>query len=622
MERRFFLKYLAASVAATSLYKVPQLHAQTVSSQNSMLSLQLNLSGAGRLGFYIDYSERETAGGHTFYVTRTHGSQGAVSVTYATEGDAHTSVSGSISWADGDMSIKSFTVEVTVTDLNTHQNTLGLGEHRIWALLSNPTNSGVLHFGTEYTRAYGVIDNNVVSSDANAVFYDSAAAGGGDGASTTPYNNIYTALANIGSKRYLYGKGTTIPDSTNSINPNGGGGFVDCMILPVGRATETDRMFIRNWGADTWTVKGGAATNKIGFYSDGGANYNVSNYIAFKGIAFLDLNASGSTFAEGGGIGYFKSPSAGVNVEKCTFTNIDGSTNTSGFNAYNMNGSKIWKCTADTIKVNGSIAHQNSGGVMLTYDGKNISVQRSESSNSAHLVYHKRVGTAFDVTTSVRFCISTGNPYGVHYGRSGSSGVPHSYSIVQCNIIKTGNGFGIYHEPGSRGQNGSFNATKHWWCNNVFDSKSNGENGPIQFRQAYSAIIFNNIYFNSRKLWRETQDSSAFGAVMEYADHELHFGTTSTQVYEYQVIDYPTATALQAVKPGFAVNDVIADPLFTNPAINDYTLQAGSPALTGGVSGTQQGVYLLGIEKIGVNDLNNNAPPEKMVAPEITILDS
>jgi len=563
------------------------------------ISMSLSLTTAGRLGFFIDYSELDDAGTHTFYVARTHGSTGAVSVAYATSGDGHTSVSGVLSWADEDMSIQSFTVAVTPAQLTNHQTTLGLGEHRIVARLSNPTNSAVLHFGTEETKAYGVIDNNVLASDANSVFYDSAATGG-TGTQADPYDSIYTALSNIGSKRYLYGKGTTIPDGTNSVNPNGGGGFVDCIILPTGRTSESDRLFIRNWSGNTWTITGGVATNKIGFYSDGGANFNVSNFITFKGLAFLDLDSAGSTFAEGGGIGYFNSGGQSVNAELCTFNNINGSTNTAGFNAYAVSGSKVWRCTADNIQRAGDNTNQNTA-MLLTYDGVNISVQRCEALNASKLVYHKRVASAFSVSTSVRFCKDS-TPFGVLYGASGSSGVPHSYTIVQCNVFLpvAGNNIGISHNAGAQGANGSNNGGKHWWCNNVFYERGGGEQAAIHGRQMYNAVIFNNIMLDCRKVWADYTDSSATGPVMEYADFQLEFGTTLTsQRYEYQGSNYSNASQLQAVRSDFAGNDEIQDPLFTNAGVGDFTLQAGSPALIGGVDGTQQGAYLSNFYTIG-----------------------
>ena len=48
----------------------------------SVVDLSVPLSGAGRIGFYLDYSMRSSVGDHTFYVCRTHGTTGAVGVTW------------------------------------------------------------------------------------------------------------------------------------------------------------------------------------------------------------------------------------------------------------------------------------------------------------------------------------------------------------------------------------------------------------------------------------------------------------------------------------------------------------------------------------------------------------
>ena len=117
--------------------------------------LSLALSGPGRIGFYIDYSERTSPGEHVFYVCRTHGTEGAVGATYTSYGDAHMVVTGSVSWADGEADIKRFKINVPSKP--------SPGEHRIWVQLSDPTNGAVLHFG-DYTRAYGVIDDGTTDS--------------------------------------------------------------------------------------------------------------------------------------------------------------------------------------------------------------------------------------------------------------------------------------------------------------------------------------------------------------------------------------------------------------------------------------------------------------------------
>ena len=107
-------------------------------------SLSLVISTPGRIGFYCDYSELSDAGTHTFYICRTHGTAGTVSVNYSTAGDTHTAVSDTLTWLDGEADIKTVTVPVSASDLSVHA-AAGLGEHRIILSLSNPLGGAVLH---------------------------------------------------------------------------------------------------------------------------------------------------------------------------------------------------------------------------------------------------------------------------------------------------------------------------------------------------------------------------------------------------------------------------------------------------------------------------------------------
>ena len=535
--------------------------------------MSLALSGAGRIGFYQDYSERSSVGTHTFYLQRTHGSSGAVSVTYTSSGDSHSIVTGSLSWADGQIGVKSVTVPVA---------SKSDGEHRITLTLSNPTNGAVLHNGS-HTVAYGVIDDGTIAADSDAVFYDSAAVTNGTGTQASPYNNIYDAISNVGSKRYLYGKGTTVPDGTNTANPNGGGGIVNCINFPATRTGEADRLIIRSWPANTWTVSGGGGNEEIGFYSAGG-----KNYITFKGIDFSALSAwsgVGSKFAEGGGISCFKTPSTGINVELCTFDNIDGSSNTSGFNPYKVTNAKVWRCTMNNIKVNGDNTSANASGV-LTYEGINVSVQRCTVTNTHSGVYQKRVGTQRDVTLCASFNIFDTSHRGVLYSAAGTGGFAHSYSIVQSNVIKNCSTAGIEHNyPFATDITGEC----HHWANNVFENCGAGETAAILFQYAYRSAIFNNIMLNCRKVWADVVDRSADGSLdIEYADYNNEFGTTLTsQRYEYRGVNYSTAASLSGF--GFAQNDTQTDPAFD---LSYNTLLTG-------VGSVPQGVYLTANETIG-----------------------
>jgi len=585
MKRRVFLK--ALGVVLPGIYC-----RRLLAIASNVTDLQFNLQTPGRVGFYIDYSERNSVGQHVFYVCRTHGTTGAVSVDYTTLGDAHSSVSGTLTWPDGDASIKSFSVDVP---------SKGNGEHRIWAQLSNPTGGAVLHYG-DYTRAYGVIDDGTVAGDSDAVFYDGGAAVNGDGTQGSPYNSIYDAISNIGSKRYLYGKGATTPDGTNSVSENGGG-VVDCIFTPQGRTGESDRLFIRNWPGSTWTITGGAASNKIGFYCSGGIHTAVGDYLTFRGIRFSDLDASSADYAEGGGIGYFKNGGAGINVELCAFLNINGATgsNTSGFNCYAVDGAKVWRCTSNNIMVGGDSTNGNTS-MSVTYDGKNISIQRCEMANSSAAVYHKRVKNNLDVSMGVRFCRAT-TDFGVKYAKSGAHGTSHSYTIVQGNAFVGCPQGGIVHEPGRLSEE---QGEKHWWCNNVFENCGSGERAAIEFYRAYSSEIFNNIFLDCRRIWREPVDTSDIKTPgVEYADYNHDYGTTYIYKYEWRGVDYSNASSLFQ-RSGLAEHDETGDPKFIG---NEYILGADSPCAGTGVSSTDKGVYLAGIEMLGVGVVESATPP-------------
>jgi len=99
---------------------------------------------AGTLQFSAPtYSVNENGGQATIAVKRTGGSTGAVSVQYASTGGTGTSgsdyddASGTLSWADGDMSDKTFTVAIKDDSLNELNETINLN-------LSNPTGGAAL----------------------------------------------------------------------------------------------------------------------------------------------------------------------------------------------------------------------------------------------------------------------------------------------------------------------------------------------------------------------------------------------------------------------------------------------------------------------------------------------
>jgi hypothetical protein len=572
MKRRSFLKTMALAV--------PSLYLASFRAISASISkvFNISLSTPGRFSFYIDYSELSGVGTHTFYVTRTHGTSGVVAVNYDSFGDAHTTASGTISFADGQAGVKSFTVSVpTKTDT---------GDHRIYVQLSNPTNGAVLHNGVKMI-AYGVIDDGTVPADLAAVFFDTAALSNGTGTAASPYDNIYDAITNIGSKRYICGKGTVVPNQ-----PVGTGGTVDGIVMPATRTSEATRLYIQKWAGFTLTVDGSSVTNTAGFYGNSAESYHT-----YKGIAFINLDTT-ATGSECYGVFLQYGGSTDINVEYCTGDDLNGATNTAMFLPWGVDGGKAWRCTTNNIQVNGLTTNQNAAGI-LTYKGKNLSVQRCEFTNSDKGLYHKQVDVAGDVTTSFKFNI-TSTHTGAFYGTSGSSDSSHSYAIIQNNVFQNAAGGGITH--GTSGAVFAAVSKSLYITNNVFYACGGGEVGAVNTKYAYENIIFNNIFYSCRKTWADSKDSTSIKApTVEYADYNNDFGTTLTsQRYELAAVNYSTAESL----PGtLGDNDSQFEPGFVNADENIYVLNIDSNCIANGVDGTNQGVYLLNIEIVGVNDI-------------------
>ncbi|MDQ3812480.1 MAG: aggregation factor core protein MAFp3, isoform C, partial [Armatimonadota bacterium] len=103
------------------------------------------------------FSGEERYGSATIYVQRTGGSTGAVDVIYTTSngtaigGQDYTVVTGTLSWAAGDIGSKSFTVPITNDSTQENTETVNL-------TLSSPTGGAVL--GTYKTSVLNIIDND------------------------------------------------------------------------------------------------------------------------------------------------------------------------------------------------------------------------------------------------------------------------------------------------------------------------------------------------------------------------------------------------------------------------------------------------------------------------------
>src|SRR5262249_46839964 len=109
------------------------------------------------------YSINEGAGTATITVTRTGGSDGAVSVNYASGGGSATAgldyaaVSGTLIWAAGDSSSKTFTVPILEDALVEGNETIALSLSSV---------SGGATIGTPASATLTIVDNDVAQATA------------------------------------------------------------------------------------------------------------------------------------------------------------------------------------------------------------------------------------------------------------------------------------------------------------------------------------------------------------------------------------------------------------------------------------------------------------------------
>lgn len=84
-------------------------------------------------------------------------------------------------------------------------------------------------------------------------------------------------------------------------------------------------------------------------------------------------------------------------------------------------------------------------------------------------------------------------------------------------------------------------------------------------------------------------------------DLDIYGSTTKSYrtLAAWQAAPADSPDTLSAASPG--VGSIVGDPLFTDAANNDYTLQGSSPALNAGRDGVTMGAYITGSETIGAS---------------------
>jgi hypothetical protein len=247
-----------------------------------------------------------------------------------------------------------------------------------------------------------------------------------------------------------------------------------------------------------------------------------------------------------------------------------------------QNGYKLWNTSFSNLDK----------FALETYRANNFTAQKVTLRNCVNGIYQKSSGlghTAF----SLRF-IDFGTASARFSSQSGSE--PASFTIVQhCVFANTNEAFG-YDQIRFDWLPTDGNSDKHWIVGNVFYNYDFSSLASIRFEeQVFSgAQIFNNIFLLSDRPWKFDIDSP------ELADFNCYWDAGTSMEFIDNNITYTSLGSIQS-STTFEQNSTRQDPLFVDAINGDFTLQANSPALDGGVSNTQQGLFLDDFYTIGAD---------------------
>lgn len=580
----------------------------TFETKNLAAPVRLKLPGAGRLGFYIDYSELDDVGTHTFYVTRTHGSSGVVGCTWT----AYDSINGSelgkgtLRWENESLDIKAFSVDVLEKPV---------GDSRIFVLLSDATGGAELHHG-DNTVAYGIIEDGTLT-DENSLFIDAESKSNGDGSYEKPFNNWYSARDAVTlATRTIFIKGMMIPDGTDKT----GGSDTSCFLLTAnmgGRTSETQRLVIRNWPGFSGGIDGGGQNHCTGFFIDGRLSTNNLEYITFRNLNATRLdNSLRNHFSHPCYFLRTKGDSGSV-VGKITAEkiNIDGIV--SGANAAiaswfseNCSNLKMWRWNVANTSHVGKEYELNT---FECYRTDNVSIQRCTIERTAGGIYQKEgfVDEA-KVGMSVRF-----NHLKGAYVRFSTQGnrKAQDFSIVQSNIFDDAHRRHISGPLRFDMNSTSSHTSSHVISNNIFYNYDFSTYADITFGNYgyHGVVIYNNIHYKSKRPLTFNKGVSP-AAYIDFNHYEYSAGTPPT--FRYLSRDDVSLKFLKD-KTSFFENSSVGNLSIDK---NTWRVTNSSRIFNSGLNNTNKGIYLVGNERIGSGNLSVSSPPQKITLPEVTIL--
>jgi hypothetical protein len=321
------------------------------------------------------------------------------------------------------------------------------------------------------------------------------------------------------------------------------------------------------------------------------------NYITWKGFTIIEINALAT--ADTGPVVLWST--TGSRIEDCV---IDGYDN--GRLGSNHNGIRLEYTDACVVRnnkiynvLNFGVKHMN-GSAIMTYYTTNSIIENNEIYNCGSGIFFKGRGNN---TNTARYNYVYDCQWGIMYGVSEQGGNKTYQNIVRnCD-------YGIAHWTLV---DGGFGGSTNYAVNNTIINS--GSEGDIVFGNRLGStgtfVIQNNIVSNSLNQRRVNANLW----VQNYLTFNYNIYYGSTNWWRLNGAEYTSLAWRNALGgcPGAGndCNSITNNPLFVNAGQYNYKLQAGSPALTIGLTITAihgssgqtipAGVYITGNEVIGI----------------------
>ena len=571
--------------------------AATPPSGDAVYSGAFALTGGGRISFVESIYESTSAPWtETILIERTHGSVGAVEATVSLDGVSQ----GTVSWLAGE--IGRVSIDVTVSSF------AGTGQEDSVLTMAITSGTAVLHRGA-YEKAWMIIDDN--SEDVNAIWVDAAAAGGGNGSKSTPYNDIddafdaYIVLADPATYKSIYLKGAF---SASTQQHSLLGDLQYRYKVPNLSTTEATRLRVRNAPSETASIN--ASDNGCGFFAKDG-----QSFISFAGIDFLNISdASPNSASEGiAAIAFSTVKSTDIVINRCTINKVTGGTggNNGGVYLWLSEGVVVNNCAIQDIAQSSPRVHNANNCGVYMFSATSTTINHCEISNAADAIYQKKSASQEYLerrqSSTVRFCrLYDCSVEGFRFGQQGGGEWGHCYGLVQQTIFSD-TGYAVVADRDYTAVS-SEQGEKNVIQNCTFDATSSSA-WVLSTRRLHDWIMLNNIIQGNIAFNRFVDDPPAdaippatSSGDLELMDHTAYYrGAGSSAPWRFAGTSYTTIAQVQANTVYEANGTDNVDPNFIDDTNVDYLLRnyRTTADIIGGMS-IRKGAYITNLETIGV----------------------